>query len=642
MSLRDVKDRSRAVAHFDGSDRPVAEYLTHEVLDRQPRHVVHFLLETSVLDRLDADICKVVTGRDDAAAVLHEIERRALFITPSDEPPGSYRYDPLFRELLEGTLRRTDPARHRAVRFRAAVWFEGRGNPAAFEHWLEAGEVDRAWELFHAHAVSRVFAGGRSTVARWTMLLPDRTPAIDAGRAVDLALALMYLGDTRSAESWMEHAIGVLARSGGVPAETDARLAYARFLFDFARGEYHDARVHGDRARDLLGGHQSPNRWGQLRGSLVYVRVASILGDFDAADAMYAQATREISPRGPVDRVVLPTAACELELRKGNLRRAEELAERALEAAAAIADRLDPITADAYFVAGAARLERNDVSGAEWRLRTAMQLGERSGFIHSWVCPALSLARVWHLLGRGGDAWKLLGEVRQHRGHAVPHVLAQRIEATSARLALLEGDVERARAHAALSDEPRRLRLMARIHAEAGEPELALSANEHVVARGRRDRVDGLLVLARCAPADALRARALHEALRTAERDGFMRVFLDEARWITEPLRELVATWPTPYVADLVTALANEPSRSPRATGALTEREVEVWRYLSTPLSTREVADALFISRNTLKSHLRSIYRKLGVTTRSEAVARGEEQLGRQAPRRHRQSPRVG
>jgi LuxR family maltose regulon positive regulatory protein len=183
---------------------------------------------------------------------------------------------------------------------------------------------------------------------------------------------------------------------------------------------------------------------------------------------------------------------------------------------------------------------------------------------------------------------------------------------------------------------------MARIHAEAGDPELALAANEHVVARGLRDRIDGLLVLARCAPADAMRARALHEALTVAERDRFMRVFLDEARWITEPLRELVARWPTPYVADLVTALANEPSRSPRATGALTEREVEVWRYLSTPLSTREVADALFISRNTLKSHLRSIYRKLGVTTRSEAVARGEEQLGRQAPRRHRQSPRVG
>jgi DNA-binding CsgD family transcriptional regulator len=212
----------------------------------------------------------------------------------------------------------------------------------------------------------------------------------------------------------------------------------------------------------------------------------------------------------------------------------------------------------------------------------------------------------------------------------VPYVLTQRIEAACARLALLDADLEAARAHASLSDEPRRSRLLGRIHAEAGEHALALATVDEVVAVRTWDHLDVLLVRARCSHTQDERSEALRAALTLAEPDRYVRVFVDEARWIVEPLRELVASWPTSYVADLVTALANEPARSSpqNASGALTDREIEVWRYLGTPLSSREIADALFISRNTLKSHLRSIYRKLGVSTRHDAIARGQERLG--------------
>jgi LuxR family maltose regulon positive regulatory protein len=156
-----------------------------------------------------------------------------------------------------------------------------------------------------------------------------------------------------------------------------------------------------------------------------------------------------------------------------------------------------------------------------------------------------------------------------------------------------------------------------------------MAANAAVAPRSKRDRIDSLLVVARCAPSDLGRASALRDALRLAEADYYVRVFLDEAHWIGPSLRGLVASWPTSYVANLVTVVANEPARPDResGTGALTDREVEVWRHLSTPLSTREIADALFISRNTLKSHLRSIYRKLGVSTRHDAIVRGQERL---------------
>ena len=153
-----------------------------------------------------------------------------------------------------------------------------------------------------------------------------------------------------------------------------------------------------------------------------------------------------------------------------------------------------------------------------------------------------------------------------------------------------------------------------------------MAAIEEVTAARVWDHVDVLLVRARCAPTADERSAALRDALTLAEPDRHVRVIVDEAAWIFEPLRELVGVWPTSYVADLVTAIANEPARRPPAptTDSLSEREVEVWRYLSTPLSTTEIADALFISRNTMKSHLRSIYRKLGVRNRQDAVARGQ------------------
>jgi LuxR family maltose regulon positive regulatory protein len=240
-------------------------------------------------------------------------------------------------------------------------------------------------------------------------------------------------------------------------------------------------------------------------------------------------------------------------------------------------------------------------------------------------------------MGRPGDAWALLDEIRRHRGRPVPPVLAQRIDALAAHLRLIEGDVEAARAHAVRTEDPRRSILLARIHAEANEPELAVATVGALDPRSTWGRIDALLVRARCVRGDDARAEALRDALRIAEPDTYVRVFVDEARWISDPLRELVASWPTGYVADLVTALANEPARAHAGTaaGGLTDREVEVWRYLGTPLSTREIADALFISRNTLKSHLRSIYRKLGVRTRADAVARGiaNSSTARQSPR---------
>ena len=117
----------------------------------------------------------------------------------------------------------------------------------------------------------------------------------------------------------------------------------------------------------------------------------------------------------------------------------------------------------------------------------------------------------------------------------------------------------------------------------------------------------------------------VHHALALGEEDGYVRVFVDEAEWIAPTVRRLVGSWPSGYAAEIAAAIVAEPDRhaSTRNLAELSDREQEVWRFLSTSLSMQEIADALYVSRNTLKSHVRSIYRKLGVSTREAAVGRG-------------------
>ncbi len=117
----------------------------------------------------------------------------------------------------------------------------------------------------------------------------------------------------------------------------------------------------------------------------------------------------------------------------------------------------------------------------------------------------------------------------------------------------------------------------------------------------------------------------VRQALALGEEDGYVRVFVDEAEWIAPTVRRLVGTWPSGYAAEIAAAIVAEPDRraSTRNLADLSDREQEVWRFLSTSLSMQEIADALYVSRNTLKSHVRSIYRKLGVSTREAAVGRG-------------------
>lgn len=152
LSLRGKEEVSDFIERFTGTDRFVLDYLTEEVLLRQPDEVQNFLMLTSILDRLHGDLCDAVTGLMGGQARLEALERDNLFITPLDSQRQWYRYHAFFRDLLEFRLERTRPDLIPQLHDRASHWFAANDLPAeALRHALLAENFTYATELINVH-----------------------------------------------------------------------------------------------------------------------------------------------------------------------------------------------------------------------------------------------------------------------------------------------------------------------------------------------------------------------------------------------------------------------------------------------------------------------------------------------------------
>jgi LuxR family transcriptional regulator, maltose regulon positive regulatory protein len=173
LSLRGHTDPAGFVATFSGSHRYVLDYLTQEVLNRQPGHLVPFLLDTSVLERVSGPLCEAVTGRSDAQQLLEQIERANLFLHPFDEVRGWWRYHQLFADLLQARLHQQEPDRVAGLHRAAAGWCERHGLvDEAVRYALAAGDAVWAARLIERHFEALLQRAEDATLRRWLQALP--------------------------------------------------------------------------------------------------------------------------------------------------------------------------------------------------------------------------------------------------------------------------------------------------------------------------------------------------------------------------------------------------------------------------------------------------------------------------------------
>ncbi len=633
LALRHHPDPGAFVRAFAGSDHNVTDYLAGEVLAHLEADSLDCLLALATLDEFDADRCRALTGRHDAADRLEAFETANLFLVRVGTQAGTYRFHQLFRDVLRGWLSARDPDRVKALHAAASRWYEQHGDIArAMRHAIDATDPDRAFALLHEHAVSGYFGGGVA-ISSWITELGGEVLSARSDQVLDYIVALLMAGWIDEAGRWLAY-LDTLGPADPSPRFA-ARRALAMAIWLGLRGEVGTALMHAEDAARRSALAEDP---------FVDMAPLSLIRGYDYLDrpaearAAYRDAIDRWAPNPVMQQVALVGAISPVELECGNLRLAGELARQAAAAARQLGAERHFGVADVMRTLGALEAEAGDLSTAEQHLEAALDIAApgRPPFA---LLSLVELARVAFRRGEFDEAFHRLDRGRAFFPSDVESPLAVRGDALEVRVRVAAGLDVSTDLLARLGSSPRGVIAEAEYHARRHDPKAAALCLETLQPGAEpRPQLERCLVETQIGllEGNAIQVeRQLERILDLSRSQGFARSITDAGMEITQALEtRLRQGAPELRLAALECAVADATSRpmpteraaSPDEVG-LTDRERTVLRYLPTRLSNREIASELYVSMNTLKTHLQSTYRKLGVESRGAAVERAT-QLG--------------
>jgi LuxR family maltose regulon positive regulatory protein len=664
LALAGRSDPSAFVAGFTGGDRYVLDYLLAEVLDRQTAEVRDFLLETSVLDRLGGELCDAVTRRKGGSAMLDRLEREGLFVTALDRERCWYRYHHLFGDALRSQLRRERPERVADLHRRASVWSEEHGfADEAITHALAAHDAARAADLVERAADAILWRTGEvATLAGWLAALPP--PLLRERARLRLAAAWACVTTNRVAEA-DTHLQGLDDRADteGLAPAVAGSAAAARARLALRLGEPARAEENAGRALELL-----PAEEMQLRtvATLLLGTARLRRGETEAAATAYEEAAaleRRIGEPEAAPHAAMDLAA--LDLLRGRLGAAERTCRAGLRrvggAEPSRGVRL-PWMATFWGILAEVLYLRNELAEAERSAESAVALIRGMGATANLLSGYAALAKIRHARGDGDGARRALEEAERSARSAPNTTMPVYAGIAAAWLRLATGDVTAAEEWARTLDPVHgvggpspetspadrdlaeaRVLTLAWLRILQGRPVEALvllrPLRAGAEAAGRALPLIQLLALealARCEDGEeALALDALRRSLALAEPQGLVRPYVDLGEPMSALLRLALARGIAPaYTRGLISAFpgraaATEPpegngperaGRVPEQEETLTASELRVLRLVAEGYSNAEVARELVLSPNTVKSHLKRVYEKLGVRSRARAV----------------------
>ena len=640
------------VRQFSGAFGPVAEYIEHEMLLRQPPDIVRFLLQTSVLDNLIPDLCRAVTGRADAHAILSSLARRGLFVTDNGSSERTYRYHHLLADLLRDRFQLEGPSLRNRAHFDAACWFERCGDVrSAAHHYAEAGAYENALPLALTgdHGPTQALwdrsSAGSTGFSQNGLPNDGQCERVEDGPAQTYAEAAVLMRGQRAGE-----AAQVLRHLNAVTADHEhrwqweARAEYLWALHAEALGDAAAVLEHCLAAEELMASTagtapRSPGpagTWPERIDGCISARLPSLAARAHVSLVQPDQALAKLAAHygtqaaaEAAQPAILAMAAC----RQGRLRDAFRLGKTALQQVqhAEAQSRAPGLTGlEARLALAEALFEHNELEMAKDQLEASLQVCQSDvSAPWRWAVEA-GLARVSIAQGRPGEALNRLGHLRQlGLRHPPPHHLLLELNNVEIACRLSLGDLEGALLVARsvrAGDIPSVT--LAQIELCSGRPDRACARLSSGPSMSLADEIRRLVLLV-CAEVQQGRAPEAHDALRRAvdagRPDGYVRPFVEEAAQVLPLLRGLSAKRPDPYLTELVRAVERvvpNPAQSAPSgiVEPLTAREREVLGYLPSHLSGRDIAAKIYVSPNTVKSHMKAIYRKIGAASRSEAV----------------------
>lgn len=661
LALERSSAPSEFIDRFSGTDRAVADYLAEEVLARQSPRVRAFLLQSSVLKELDPDICDFVLERSDSAELLDTLEHANTLLVRVGEGLPTYRYHSMFATFLQQQLMREEAPKVRELHHRAAQWFLRNQRPVpAIDHALEGGDVALAIELLEVHG-ERLLAQGRMRIlSRWLESLP--APAF-ASHPELMALRIWARCFTRGSRE----AAQLLESSGldeSVSARVHMHLLGIRPLLLAMMDRYEEAYAAGRKSLEQL---PTDIAFSDMVLANAMTTVASVLGQHHEARRLLDSARRSQGQSGSSFNVMYSEAAEGIiDMQEGRLRQATARFRLAFNAV--VGEKFSHAHSNAWagVLFASVCYEANEMEQANHLLQVYLPIARDIQLTDQIISGHVLLSRIDFSRGDIDRAFQALTEL-EYIGHQrrLPRLVASaRLE--RGRLHLRQGHPSAAKAELelagdrALWEQISGLRLLAndtdylelaqlRWEAYVGDANLAAHRLEQEACRARAgSRVRRELKLKLLRAIALLRgqhhraALALgRDVLKEACGEGYIRLILEEGPPAGGLLQSVVAAGKergldranpifVEYLQRLeryfsaeralgeVTAIATQESS---LVEPMTRKELIVLRLLADGYSNHAIAEKLFMSDSTVRTHLRNISSKLNTHSRTQAVA---------------------
>jgi LuxR family transcriptional regulator, maltose regulon positive regulatory protein len=663
---------SRFIESFAGSNRFILDYLMEEVVGQQSEQIQDFLYNTSILEQLTAPLCDLLAGRQGSQAMLDQIEQANLFLIPLDDEKHWYRYHHLFRDLLQRSLLTAQPELALILHHKASQWFKDAGFPEeAIAHAFDSGNMDYVASLIEQNAMQMIAQGKLHLLATWMERLPAEMVRTCPWLCIYWAWIRYYLGPRDRAEEYLriaEDIIQSVSKSSPDGRQSKRCLDQTEVEKEYILGNIAAIRaLCATSTENISIIMELAQKALELLPEMAVMRVVPYIimgfahhgmGNPVAAEQAYrnALAMAQMSDL----RSLSVTATCYIglqQVKQGKLHEAYDTNCDAMGLARGVGGELLDIAGFPMSQIGDILREWNELEKASEYITKSVEFCERWGHMDFLAKSYVILARLQFAQGDTHAANITIQKAEQviRREKVDPYIVCW-LDEIRLQLWLSEGNLAEAVHWVQMSglSPDGELNYLHDLHhinlarVLVAEGEMKPSPDNLL---GAQDLLNRLLNAARQAGwihdeikiliLEAFVNQAKHDneealkifsrALTLAEPRGYFRLFIDEGKPMSSLLHRAVSKGITVgYASKLLAAMQAgervvfEPGHS-GLVEPLSERELQVLRLLDSALTNEEIGRQLYVSVNTIRTHIRNIYAKLGVNRRGDAVLRAKE-----------------
>ena len=627
--LNNTSQKGSFIRNISDEQRHFEDYFYEEVLAHQPEEINRFLLQTSLLKKMHASLCNALTGNNNSQEILQYLEELNLFIIPLDNRRCWYRYHHYFAKILNTLLKQKEPDNYRRLHQKASIWFENKGyNVEAIYHALKGKHYDEAAELIEKEASSFFKTGELTTLYNWINSLPkeilQKKPVI-----------------------WLYY-VWILILSNRNSEAESTTLEIKEYL----KKEEENSFIE----KSLLS-----FVWSEVKIIEGYL---AVLLEKNNATELFLEAIKYMQSDSLRQMITLnPGSVSLLQLKSVKGGRLKDAAKFYKTTEPGVKETSDlPSFAFGYAVLGEIHYETNEWEKAQKYLQVAIDLGSDKIDLGVLIPTYITASKIKIGTGKPRAALELLDLLNKKIKEQELQHWSSIIQARKVRISITMNDRDMVynwlgNCQISIVDEITILQhylftTLARVYIYLEQPEKALLLTERMEVileeeGGIGQKIENHILQALCYQRLNKMDRALKsakDAIQMGAREGYYRIFIDEGEALYKLIKKLKtqqALLPSTekcnrlldYLERLHQGFIKENKNYYKENNqevletvkSLTIREREVLHLLAKGMSNKDIAEKLFISTITVKTHVRNIFRKLNVKTRAKAIARINE-----------------